>query len=131
MPENDSTTVFICGSALSGQPDHSNLQGAEFIGPASTSAEYRLHSVKDGWHPGIFKVDKDGISIPGELYRLTAEQYAHLASTEPPHMYPAEVQLASGGKAIAMLYPEELVKEHDWPDISSYGGWVAYKTSHA
>lgn len=131
MPDNDSYTVFICGSALSGQPDHINLQGAEFIGPSGTSADYRLHSVKEGWHPGIFKVDAGGISIPGELYRLTAKQYAHLAATEPPHMYPAEVQLANGGTAIAMLYPEELVNEHDWPDISSYGGWVAYKTSRA
>ena len=127
--DNDHYTVFICGSALRGQPDHINLDGAEFIGPASTAPDYRLHAIKDGWHPGIYKTDSNGISIPGELYRLTSEQYAHLVSTEPPDMYPAQVRLASGGTAIAMLYPEDLVAKHEWPDISSHGGWVAYKSS--
>ena len=119
--------VFICGSALRGQPDHGNLQSATFLREANTAANYRLHSVKDGWHPGIYAVDSDGISIPGELYELTAEQYDYLVSTEPPNMYPADVNLEDGGTAIAMLYPQALIEEHGWPDISSYGGWAAYK----
>lgn len=122
-----STVVFICGSALRGQPDHDNLQSATFLGKAKTVPSYRLHSVKDGWHPGIYKVASDGISIPGELYRLTAEQYSHLLANEPPHMYPAEVSLEGGGSAIAMLYPQAQVEAHGWPDISHHGGWAAYK----
>ncbi|MEB3231359.1 MAG: gamma-glutamylcyclotransferase [Leptolyngbyaceae bacterium] len=121
--------VFICGSALRGQPDHGNLQSATFLGEAKTAAKYRLHSVQDGWHPGIYAVDADGIAIPGELYELTAEQYDYLVSTEPPNMYPAEVTLADGGSAIAMLYPQSLIEEHNWPDISNYGGWAAYKAA--
>ncbi|MEO0828535.1 MAG: gamma-glutamylcyclotransferase [Cyanobacteria bacterium J06642_9] len=124
-----SRTVFICGSALRGQPDHGNLQSATFLGAAKTAANYRLHSVKDGWHPGIYAVESGGVSIPGELYELTAEQYDYLVSTEPPNMYPEEVALADGGKAIAMLYPQALIEENNWPDISSYGGWAAYKAS--
>ena len=127
MTNHSDVTVFICGSALRGQPDHGNLQDAEFMGTAITTPDYRLHSVKDGYHPGIFKVPSDGIAITGELYRLTAEQYAYLESTEPPDMYPAEVTLAGGGTAIAMLYPETLIAKHQWPDISEYGGWIAYK----
>ena len=71
-------TVFICGSALRGQPDHDNLPDEAFRGEARTTANYRLHSVKDGWHPGIFETDVDGISIPGELYQLTTAQYEFL-----------------------------------------------------
>lgn len=123
------TLVFICGSALRGQPDHGNLQDARFIREASTVPSYRLHAVKDGWHPGIYPVEAGGVSIPGELYALTAAQYEHLVSTEPPHMYPAEVALEGGGRAIAMLYPEDLIKAHSWPDISHLGGWAAYKAS--
>ena len=126
MSSNSSSQrVFICGSALKGQPDHQNLQSATFIGNAQTAPNYRLHAVKDGWHPGIYKADTDGISIPGEVYELTAEQYDYLVSTEPPDMYPEEVNLASGEKAIAMLYPQELAEK--WPDISEIGGWANYK----
>ena len=131
MPADGSKTVFICGSALRGQPDHANLQGATFLGKANTAPKYRLHAVKDGWHPGIYETNTNGISIPGELYQLTREQYDHLVSTEPPNMYPAEITLADGGLAIAMLYPQSLISEHNWPDISNYGGWAAYKAAEA
>ncbi len=130
MSDGDSHIVFTCGSALRGQPDHGNLQGAEFLGDARSIAAYRIHSVKDGWHPGIFQVDANGVSIPGELYRLTADHYDYLASTEPPHMYPARIHLEYGRTATAMFYPEALIREHDWPDISDLGGWVAYKDRH-
>ena len=128
---SDAKHVFICGSALRGQPDHQNLQSATFVGEAKTAPKYRLHAVKDGWHPGIYEVtdeaEVEGISIPGEIYELTPEQYDYLVSTEPPDMYPAEVTLADGGSAIAMLYPKALIDEGGWPDISNIGGWAAYK----
>ena len=124
---DESKVVFICGSALRGQPDHGNLQSAAFKGEAKTVAKYRLHSVKDGWHPGIYAVETGGVSIPGELYELTAQQYDYLVSTEPPDMYPETVMLDGGGVAIAMLYPQKLIEENGYPDISDMGGWAAYK----
>lgn len=119
--------VFICGSALRGQPDHGNLQDATFVGEARTTPDYRLHAVADGWHPGIHAIAAGGISIPGELYDLTPAQYDHLEATEPPNMYAAEVRLEGGGTATAFLYPKALIDEHGWPDISAHGGWAAYK----
>jgi gamma-glutamylaminecyclotransferase len=123
--------VFICGSALKGQPDHQNLQSAIFVGAAKTQPIYRLHAAENGWHPAIYKVETGGISIPGELYDLTPEQYDYLVSTEPPHMYPADIILDSGEIATAMLYPRELVEQHNWEDISDHGGWAAYKQATA
>ena len=125
----NTTLVFICGSALRGQPDHENLAAARFVGEARTQTCYRLHSVKNGWHPGIYEVAAGGISIPGELYELSQDQYEHLLAHEPPDMYPAPVRLEGGGEAIAILYPRELIERDREPDISHYGSWTAYKAS--
>jgi gamma-glutamylaminecyclotransferase len=122
-----SKRVFICGSALKGQPDHQNLQGAKFIKTAKTRPNYRLHAAGDGWHPAIYAVEEGGISIPGEVYELTLSQYEHLLATEPPNMYPGDIVLEDGERLTAMLYPQELVKKYNWTDISHYGGWAAYK----
>lgn len=120
---------FICGSALRGQPDHKNLQGATFVGETKTLPKYRLHAIKDGWHPGIYDVVSEGISIPGEIYEMTEEQYNYLLANEPPDMYEAPIQLVDGGSVSAMLYPQSLAEQ--WPDISGYGGWAAYKAAQA
>ncbi len=123
---------FICGSALTGQPDHPNLKDAYLVGPVQTAAIYRLHSVKDGWHPGIYEVGADaGVSILGELYELSDEQYSSLMAGEPPDLYETTVHLADGSTANAMLYPKELVEKNSWPDVSKYGGWAAYKAAEA
>ncbi len=121
--------VFICGSALRGQPDHQNLQAAKFIREAATQPRYRLHVAGNGWHPAIFEVATGGISIPGEVYEMTTEQFDHLNANEPPHMYPADVVLQDGEVLTAFLYPQELVEKYGWPDISHLGGWAAYKAS--
>lgn len=124
----DSYLVFICGSALRGQPDHQTIAATKFIKEVQTEPRYRLHSVEDK-HPGIYEVPEGGISIPGELYEMTAEQYEHLLANEPPHLYPAPVSLTGDGEAIAMLYPREIIEERNYLDVSHYGGWTAYKTS--
>ena len=121
--------IFICGSALRGQPDHKNLQSARFIKTAATRSNYRLHAAADGWHPAIYEAALGGISIPGEVYELTLEQYEHLLATEPPNMYPSDVILEDGEAITAILYPQELVEQYNWPDISHYGSWAAYKQS--
>lgn len=122
-----SRRVFICGSALRGQPDHQNLQAAQFIRETKTSPFYRFHAVADGWHPALYAVAEGGVSILGEVYELTAKQYDYLISTEPPNMYPGDIALEDGETVTAILYPHDLVKHHNWPDISHYGGWAAYK----
>jgi gamma-glutamylaminecyclotransferase len=122
---------FICGSALSGQPDHKNLLSAELLGPTRTAAKYRLHTVKDGWHPGVYKVESGGISILGELYRLTDDQYHSLMAGEPPDLYEDDIELEDGSTAKAMVYPLELIEKHGWPDISHHGGWAAYKAAES
>jgi gamma-glutamylaminecyclotransferase len=117
---------FICGSALRGQPDHANLGSAVFLGEAMTAPRYRLHSVDDR-HPGIYEVAQGGIAIAGELYEFTDEQHAHLLASEPPDLYEGPVVLDDGSSVNAMIYPEALIAERGWRDISRYGGWAAFR----
>ncbi|MDJ1182660.1 allophanate hydrolase-related protein [Roseofilum casamattae] len=119
---------FICGSALQGQPDHQNLKGATLVRTAQSLSIYRLHSVDD-IHPGIYAVAEGGISIPGEIYELSIEQYNNLMANEPPGLYEGKIELEDGSQVSAMFYPEELVVKYGWRDISEYGGWAAYKAS--
>jgi hypothetical protein len=126
---NGTKRVFICGSALRGQPDHGNLQGAKFICTANTQSRYRLHAAGDGWHPAIYEVEKGGISIPGEVYEMQVDEFDYLASNEPPHMYPTDVHLEDGEVLTAFFYPQELIEKFNWIDISDLGGWAAYKSA--
>lgn len=124
--------VFICGSALRGQPDYGNVAKAQFIGPVNTQPHYRMHAVGNGWHPGVYEVEEEGIeglSLAGELYEMTTLQYESLLASEPPDLYPGQVELSDGSRAIAMIYPRSLIEKHQWPDISHFGGWAAYKAS--
>ncbi|HEY1656245.1 MAG TPA: gamma-glutamylcyclotransferase [Candidatus Tumulicola sp.] len=117
---------FICGSALRGQPDHAVLEEARFLGEARTESRYRIHSVDDV-HPAVYAVERDGVAIAGELYELTHAQYLALLAREPPNLYEDDVALEDGSHARAMLFPRGLVEERGCADISSYGGWAAYK----
>ena len=118
---------FICGSALRGQPDHKNLGEAKFLGEARTAPRYRLHSVRDQ-HPGIYEVESGGISIAGELYEFTPEQHKHLLENEPPDLYEAPIVLDDGSSVSAMIYPQKLIEERGFADISEHGGWAAFKS---
>jgi gamma-glutamylcyclotransferase (GGCT)/AIG2-like uncharacterized protein YtfP len=129
LPKDSLMRFFICGSALTGQPDHKNLGEAKLVGEAQTAAKYRLHSVR-GEHPGIFEVAEGGVAIKGEIYEMSTEQHAHLISTEPPDLYESAIEMEDGSKVSAMIYPRELITERKYPDISQYGGWGAFKKAN-
>jgi hypothetical protein len=133
MSQSEASTrrIFICGSALRGQPDHGNLGNARFIREARTQPLYRLHAAGNGWHPAIYQVETGGIAIPGEVYELTTEEFDYLAANEPPNMYPSDVVTEDGDVLTAFLYPRELVEHYQWEDISHLGGWAAYKACQA
>jgi gamma-glutamylaminecyclotransferase len=119
---------FICGSALSGQPDHGVLEKTRFLQAIRTAPEYRMHSV-EGRHPGIYHVSSGGVSLLGELYELTSEQHEALLAQEPPGLYEEQVSLEDGSLARAMLFPRDVVERRGYPDVSEFGGWAAFKAS--
>lgn len=65
----DSFILFVNGTLMRGFALHANLNGAKFIGEASTAPCYRLFSIDD-IHPGMYEVPDGGVSVAGELYHV-------------------------------------------------------------
>ncbi len=73
----------------------------------------------------MFEVPHGGVSVVGELYRITEDVWRLVEAGEPPGLYKGAIQLDDGRRVDGILYPRELA-EGRHRDISSYGGWRAY-----
>ena len=120
-------TLFVNGTLMRGLALHGNLDGAEFMGEFRTRPLYRIYSINDV-HPGMFKVGEGGVSVAGEMYRMSDETWARVEAGEPPHLYCGPVELDDGQVVDGILYPQEQITAAH-TDISSYGDWRAYMAS--
>ncbi len=117
--------LFVNGTLMRGLALHANLAGAEYLGAVTTAPRYRLYSIGDV-HPGMFEVEQGGVSVAGELYRLTDAVLRRVEAGEPPHLYRGPVRLSGGRVVDGILYPRELA-EGRHRDISDYADWRAYR----
>lgn len=122
-----SSLLFVNGTLMRGLALNRNLDGATFIGEFRTAPAYRIHSIGDV-HPGMYRIDEGGISVPGELYEVPDEVLERVEAGEPPNLYRGPVELEDGRIVPGILYPRELAEGH-YPDISAFGGWRAYAES--
>ncbi len=122
------TLMFLNGTAMSGQKDHSCHAGSTFLGPARTAAAYRFFAVRDEF-PGLFPVSRAGRSIDGELYDVPEPVLrGRLLPAEPPELELGTIQLIEGEEPYAMLLrPERLTAGDKVVDISELGGFRAYQ----
>jgi len=116
--------LFVNGTLMQGLALHHNLAGAEFLGRVRTAPRYRLYSIDDA-HPGMFEVADGGVSVAGEIYRLSDDIWKRVEAGEPPNLYCGPVHLADGRTVPGILYPRRLA-EGKFKDISDYGDWRAY-----
>lgn len=116
--------LFVNGTLMRGLALHHNLDGAEFLGAFLTAPVYRLYSIDDV-HPGMFEVETGGVSVAGEIYRMSDELCARVESGEPPHLYRGPVRLSDGHTVEGILFPRALAEGH-YKDISEFGDWRAY-----
>ena len=116
--------LFVNGTLMRGLALHANLDGAEFLGEAHTAPSYRLYSI-DKIHPGMFEVEEGGVSVTGEVYRVSEQVWARVEAGEPPDLYLGAVRLMNGRDIDGILYPRELA-EGKHRDISEFGDWRAY-----
>jgi len=117
--------LFVNGTLMRGLALHANLDGAAFLGAFRTAPIYRLYSIGDV-HPGMFEVDRGGVSVAGELYRMDEETWRRVEAGEPPDLYCGPVRLEDGRTVNGILYPRALA-EGRHTDISDYGDWRAYR----
>ena len=106
---------------------HHNLEGATFLGAFRTAPHYRLYSIGDV-HPGMFEVETGGISVGGEIYRMSDDIWRRVEAREPPHLYRGPVRLSDGRVVDGILFPRSLA-EGLHKDISQFGDWRAYTAS--
>lgn len=115
--------LFVNGTLMRSLKLHGNLAGADFLGEFRTAPHYRIFSIGDV-HPGMFRVEEGGISIPGEFYRLPDAVWAAVEAGEPPGLYKGPVELEDGRWVDGILFPEEMTAGQR--EITAYGGWRAY-----
>lgn len=122
-----SKELFVNGTLMRGLKLHKNLDGAEFLGEFRTKPLYRIYSIND-IHPGMYEVAEGGVSVVGEMYRMSDEIWARVEAGEPPHLYDGPVKLEDGRIVDGILYPKEQIRpEHT--EISAFGDWRAYMAS--
>lgn len=119
--------LFVNGTLMRGLALHCNLDGAEFLGEFRTAPIYRIYSIGDR-HPGMFEVESGGVSVIGELYRMSDEIWRRVEDGEPPNLYCGPVTLDDGRVVNGILYPRELAEGHH-QDISQFGDWRVYIAS--
>lgn len=116
--------LFVNGTLMRGLALHRNLDGAELLGAARTAPIYRLYSIDDN-HPGMFEVETGGVSIAGEIYRMSDDVWARVEAGEPPHLYRGPVKLLDGRIVDGILFPRALAEARH-KDVSEFGDWRAY-----
>jgi gamma-glutamylcyclotransferase (GGCT)/AIG2-like uncharacterized protein YtfP len=116
--------LFVNGTLMRGLKLHRNLDGATFLGVFRTAPIYRLYSIGD-IHPGMFEVEAGGVSVAGEMYRMSDDIWRRVMEGEPPHLYKGPVRLADGRTVDGILFPR-VQAEGRHKDISELGDWRAY-----
>ena len=115
--------LVVNGTLMRGLKLHANLNGAAFLGEFRTAPNYRIFSIDDV-HPGMYRVERGGISVPGEIYWLPDEVWARVEAGEPPGLYKGPVELSDGRWVDGILFPEAMTVGQR--DITSFGGWREY-----
>ncbi|KQV76403.1 allophanate hydrolase [Aeromicrobium sp. Root344] len=119
--------LLVVGAHLSGQPLNHQLvsAGGTLVGDVRTAASYRLHALDtEPAKPGLVRVAGDGVSVPGEVWRLPAAGFGRFVGALPAPMAIGTVDLDDGTSVTGFLCePYALAGARD---ISDLGGWRAY-----
>ncbi|HYU85897.1 MAG TPA: gamma-glutamylcyclotransferase [Kribbellaceae bacterium] len=125
--------LFLNGEAMRGGRLHHTVAGHPFLGEVRTAPRYRFYSVRDEF-PGLAPAadGADGAGIAGELYDVPLAVIAErFLPDEPPELELGVVQLEDGSYALAVqLRPGETGPGRH-QEITSYGGWRAYRAAAA
>jgi allophanate hydrolase len=121
------TDVFVVGAHLAGQPLNHQLvdRGAHLVAPVATVPSYRLVALATvPPKPGLLRVTDGGGAIAGEVWRLPTDAYGSFVASIPPPLGVGTVSLADGTAVQGFLC--EPYATEGAPDITAFGGWVAY-----
>jgi gamma-glutamylcyclotransferase (GGCT)/AIG2-like uncharacterized protein YtfP len=117
--------MFLTGDGMRGGPLHRHIAGAELIGERRTLPRYRFYSVRDEF-PALCPVGDGGGPVLGELYEVPMTRLHELLAREPPELELSIVELEPDEKSFGMILRRG-ERGRSFTDITSYGGWRAYR----
>jgi hypothetical protein len=125
----DVPLMFLTGDGMRGGRLHEHIAGAALIGERRTLPCYRFYSVRDEF-PALHPVAESGQPVRGELYEVPMSQLYGLLAREPPELELSIVALESGELSFGMILRRG-EREQSFTDITSYGGWRAYREARS
>ena len=120
--------MFLNGDGMRGGPAHYTIEGVPLIGEVRTAPLYRFYSVRDEF-PALYPVADGGQPVLGELYDVPMGPLSALLATEPPELELSIVELEGGELSFAMVLRDAEHARGIHKDITSYGGWRAYRVA--
>lgn len=122
--------VLVVGAHLRGQPLNHQLvsSGGSFLEAVSTTASYRLLALgTTPPKPGLVRSVDGGAAIAGEVWRLPAAGFGTFVDALPSPMTIGTVELDDGRSVTGFLCEPWATEGAE--DITSFGGWRAYRGS--
>ncbi len=97
--------LFVYGTLLRGERNHSRMGSSRFLGEVATSNGLELRD--RGRFPGMVKASQG--CVQGELYRVNGEVLADLDELEghPDHFWRTTIKLADGREVQAYLLGDD------------------------
>ena len=132
--EGASVRLAVVGAHLSGEPLNGQLValGARLVETVASAPGYRLYALPDTVpaKPGLVgggPLDTPGIEL--EVWELSIEAFGRLVAGVPPPLVIGTIVLADGRAVKGFLCEADAVANAR--EITSFGGWRAYRASVA
>ncbi len=120
--------MFLNGDGMRGGRAHYTIEGAAaLVGERRTAPLYRFYSVRDEF-PALYPMAEGGQPILGELYDVPMGPLSALLATEPEELELSIIELEDGELSFAMVLRDAEHARGIHKDITSYGGWRAYRS---
>src|SRR6266568_7179441 len=120
--------MFLNGDGMRGGRAHYTIEGVPLVGERRTAPLYRFFSVRDEF-PALYPVAEGGQPILGELYDVPMGPLNALLATEPAELELSIIELEGGELSFAMVLREAEHALGIHKDITSHGGWHAYRAA--
>lgn len=126
----DCVRLAVVGAHLRGMPLNRELteRDATFVETATTSADYRLYALAGTQppKPGLARTG-DGAPIEVELWDVPLATFGSFVAGIPPPLGIGTLTLADGRQVKGFIC--EAWALADARDITTYGGWRAYRAA--
>ena len=133
-PAPDTIEIVVVGAHLTGQPLNHELTsvGGHFVEAMRTTAEYRLFALANTLPPKPGLIREPGFAGPGieiEVWSLPAAAFGRFVAAIPAPLGVGKIKLTNGRDVSGFLCESNALNGAQ--DITSFGGWRAYRASLA